>query len=98
MVYLCKYNHFSDYYTIALCFCFYKNNYYLCATHHSTTQLNLRYRDITYIYLNMKKNYYNAPECDIVRIGMHNQVLTGSDFGEFDEPGTVPEIDPIINF
>ena len=46
----------------------------------------------------MKKNYYNAPECDIVRIGMHNQVLTGSDFGEFDEPGTVPEIDPIINF
>ena len=46
----------------------------------------------------MKKNHYNAPGCEIVRIGMYNQVLTGSEFGQVNEPGTVPEIDPIINF
>lgn len=46
----------------------------------------------------MKKLLYNMPECEIIHLGMRNQVLTGSDFGPLDEPGTVPEIDPIIDF
>ena len=41
----------------------------------------------------MKKHYYTAPECEIVRINLSNQILQGSIFGEKGEAGDIPEID-----
>lgn len=46
----------------------------------------------------MKKTLYSAPECEIVCMGLCNQVLTGSGYGQVNEPGEVPGIDTPINF
>ena len=41
----------------------------------------------------MKITYYSAPKCEIVRLKLDNQILTGSSFGEVGEAGAIPEID-----
>ena len=43
----------------------------------------------------MKKHYYTAPECEIVRINLGNQILIlqGSILGEEGEAGAIPEVD-----
>lgn len=50
----------------------------------------------------MKINYYNAPECEIVKFNLGNQILVGSEFdsnfGILGEAGEVPVIDPEIVF
>lgn len=41
----------------------------------------------------MKITYYTAPECEIVRLKLDNQILAGSDFGELGEAGAIPDVD-----
>lgn len=41
----------------------------------------------------MKKHYYTAPECEIVRINLGNQILQGSLLGKEGEAGAIPEVD-----
>lgn len=46
----------------------------------------------------MKKTLYSAPECEIVRMGMCNQVLTGSDLGEPGKAGSDLDVLPGFDF
>lgn len=50
----------------------------------------------------MKINHYKAPECEIVKLYLDNQILVGSEFdsvfGDSGEAGAVPEVDLEIVF
>jgi hypothetical protein len=46
----------------------------------------------------MKKHYYTAPECEIVRINLGNQILQGSLLGEEGEAGKELDVLPEFGF
>lgn len=46
----------------------------------------------------MKKHYYTAPECEIVRFNLGNQILQGSLLGEEGEAGQELDILPEFGF